>query len=335
MDHCVASSRGWKVWLLALVPDIRFGRWLTALVSFALLYGAFRTARVFEESDEAGQAAGLFFSIIIAYIVPVYHLITEHTLAAFRELEPELTAERDQIDGWRDRIAHKSPLWTWSTLAIGATAGIAHNILLAGSPAILLQRLVSNVPATALVLGAELVWIVMMFVVAALLDNARLFNRLSAYTRIDLIDTSRLTAFARVAVASTLALIGAQAAFPVMWVSPDSSAVAMVPGLIATAIPMFFLFALPVWPIHRALAAAKSSELRRINERLRSERLVTDGATDFAPLNELLIYRREIAQVSDWPFNAGVATRLVFYLVIPPLTWVAAGLIDVLIERMV
>ena len=51
--------------------------------------------------------------------------------------------------------------------------------------------------------------------------------------------------------------------------------------------------------------------------------------------HELLVYRREIAQVSEWPFNAGVATRLVFYLVIPPLTWVAAGLIDVLIERMV
>jgi len=252
-----------------------------------------------------------------------------------REVEAELTCERDQIDGSRDRIAHKSPLWTWSTLAVGVTAGIAHNILLAGSPAILLQRLVSNVPATALVLGTELVWIVMMFVVAALLDNARLFNRLSAHTRIDLIDPSRLTAFARVAVASTLALIGAQAAFPVLWVSPDSSAVAMVPGMLATATPMVFLFALPIWPIHRALAAAKSNELRRINARLRSERPVADGTADLVPLNELLVYRREIAQVSEWPFNAGVATRLVFYLVIPPLTWVAAGLIDVLIERMV
>ena len=331
----MASRRGWKVWLLALVPDIRFGRWVTALVLFILLYGAFRSARVFVESDEAGQAAALFFSIIIAYIVPVYHLITEHTLAAFRELEPELNSDREQIDGWRDRIAHKSPLWTWSMLAIGAGAGIAHNLLLAGSPAILLQRLVSNVPATALVLGAELVWIVMMFVVAALLDNARLFNRLSAHATINLIDPSRLTAFARVGVASTLALIGAQAAFPVLWAAPGNNAVAMIPGLLATATPMFFLFALPIWPIHRALAAAKSNELKRVNEQLRSMPPVADAATRFVPLNELLIYRREIAQVSEWPFNAGVATRLVFYLVIPPLTWVAAGLIDVMIERLV
>jgi hypothetical protein len=264
----------------------------------------------------------------------VYHLITEHTLAAFREIAPELKADPDQIESWRDRIAHKSPLWTWSTLAIGVTAGIAHNILLAGSPTMLLQRL-QSLPAAATVLGAELVWIVMMCVVPALLDNARLFNRLSAYTQIILIDTSPLTAFARVAVASTLALIGAQAAFPVLWVAPANNAVAMIPGLLATATPMFFLFALPIWPVHRALAAAKSRELKRINEQLRSMQSTVDVTNRVAPLNELLIYRREITQVSEWPFNAGVATRLVLYLVIPPLTWIAAGLIDVMIERLV
>ena len=198
----------------------------------------------------------------------------------------------------------------------------------------LLQRL-QSLPAAATVLGAELVWIVMMCVVVALLDNARLFNRLSAYTQIILIDTSPLTAFARVAVASTLALIGAQAAFPVLWVAPANNAVAMIPGLLATATPMFFLFALPIWPVHRALAAAKSRELERINEQLRSMQSTVDVTNRVASLNELLIYRREITQVSEWPFNAGVATRLVLYLVIPPLTWIAAGLIDVMIERLV
>jgi hypothetical protein len=179
------------------------------------------------------------------------------------------------------------------------------------------------------------VWIVMMFVVIALLDNARLFYRLASHTNINLIDPSRLTAFARVAVASTLALIGAQAAFPVLWVSPDSSAVAMIPGLLATAIPMLFLLVLPIWPIHRAIEAAKASELKRINTQLRAMPHVTDGTARLAPVNQLLIYRREITDVNEWPFNTGVATRLAFYLVIPPLTWVAAGFIDVMIERLV
>ena len=335
MEYRVALSHDRKVWLLGLVPNIRFGRWLTALVLFALLYGAFRASRVFEESDEAGQAAALFFCIIIAYIVPVYQLITAHTLAAFGELEPQLMASPELVQGWRNRIAHKPPLWTWSTLGLGVAAGLLHNVLLAGSPTVLMHRLVTNLPASALVFGALLVWIVMMFVVVALIDNARLFNRLSAHTTIDLIDPGRLTAFARVAVASTLALIGAQAAFPVLWVSPDSSVVAMAPGLLATGTPMFFLLAMPIWPIHRAIAKAKARELHRINERLRSLPRVGEDTTDLAPLIQLLAYRREIAAVSEWPFNTGVATRLAFYLVIPPLTWIAAGLIDVMIERLV
>jgi hypothetical protein len=331
----VALDRRWTVWLLALVPDLRFGRWLTAFVLFVLLYGAFRLSRVFEEGDDAAQAAATFFSIIIAYIVPVYHLITERTLAAFDELEPELLGSAEQIARWRDSIARKTPLWTWSTLALGVLAGIGHNILLAGSPTGLLQRITSGISAVSIAVGAQLVWIVMMFVVAALLHNARLFYRLASRTNINLIDPSRLTAFARVAVASTLALVGAQAAFPVLWVSPDSSAVAMIPGLIATAVPMLFLLALPIWPIHRAIEEAKGNELKRVNEQLRAMPGLADGAAQLAPVNQLLIYRREIAGVNEWPFNAGVATRLAFYLVIPPLTWIAAGLIDVVIERLV
>jgi hypothetical protein len=335
VDDRVAARNRWRVWLLAWVPDVRFGRWLTAFVSFVLLYGAFRLSRVFEEADHAGQAAALFFSIIIAYIVPAYHLITERTLAAFDELEPELVADREQIARWRDRIARKTPLWTWSTLGLGALMGLGHNILLAGTPTAMLQQMASSIPAVSLVIGTQLVWIVMMFVVVALLDNARLFYRLASHTRIDLIDPRRLTAFARVAVASTLALIGAQAAFPVLWTSPDNSAVAMIPGLLSTTIPMLFLLALPIWPIHRAIAAAKANELKRINTRLRSIPDNGDESAHLTSMNQLLIYRREIAGVNEWPFNTGVATRLAFYLIIPPLTWVAAGLIDVLIERLV
>ena len=32
--------------------------------------------------------------------------------------------------------------------------------------------------------------------------------------------------------------------------------------------------------------------------------------------------------MSEWPFDVGVMTRLAFYLVIPPLTWVGAALIE-------
>ena len=51
-------------------------------------------------------------------------------------------------------------------------------------------------------------------------------------------------------------------------------------------------------------------------------------------LNDLLAYRREIAGVSEWPFDLGAMSRLGLYLVIPPLTWVGAALIENLVETL-
>ena len=60
-----------------------------------------------------------------------------------------------------------------------------------------------------------------------------------------------------------------------------------------------------------------------------------DEAQRIEYLNPYLVYRREIASVHDWPFDTGIATRLAFYLIIPPLTWICAALIDVAVERFV
>jgi hypothetical protein len=49
-------------------------------------------------------------------------------------------------------------------------------------------------------------------------------------------------------------------------------------------------------------------------------------------LNAQLSLRREIREVSEWPFDFSVLTRLLLYLIIPPLTWIGAALIEVLID---
>ena len=58
-----------------------------------------------------------------------------------------------------------------------------------------------------------------------------------------------------------MALIGAQAAFPVMIFETGVNYVTFVPGLIATGLPMLFIFLLPVLPIHRRMVAAKQAAL--------------------------------------------------------------------------
>ena len=74
-------------------------------------------------------------------------------------------------------------------------------------------------------------------------------------------------------------------------------------------------------------------ELERIRKEIAG--LCESGASDQPGLGDLapvLIYRREIAEASEWPFDMSVMGRLALYLIIPPLTWIGAALIEILID---
>jgi hypothetical protein len=332
-DPPIVSLRR-RLWLLQLVPPLRAGRWISAMAILALLLGWFRLVGLFDDTPQSATAAALFFAVILAYIVPVFHYITERTRQAFDDIEPYLSATAAELGRWRSRIEMRSRRWIASTLLIGTGAWVAHTWLLWSGPNS--PGGLAPLDARIATIGAPwLVWVVMTTAIVALIDNARLFRDLGRRVRIDLLDVRPLTAFARVAVSSTLAIIGAQAAFPIMLLDPSMAPAASIPGLIVTTFAMAELFVLPIWPVHRAIALAKRHELARI------DRLIADvvGGSPPTPdklpaLFPYLGYRREIAAVHEWPFNTGITTRLAFYLIIPPLTWVAAALIDVAVERL-
>jgi hypothetical protein len=110
--------------------------------------------------------------------------------------------------------------------------------------------------------------------------------------------------------------------------------IAYFPGFVATVTPMVLLLLLPVLPVRQAIRVAKGKQVESINSAL--QRLGAEQTMDarmrapgsLAPVNELLHFRREIQAVPEWPFDVSLAGRMAFYLIIPPLTWVGAALIE-------
>jgi hypothetical protein len=320
-------------WLLLLIPAVRRGRWLAAMAIGGLLLGTYWVLGMFGTvASERVSPSGLtFFAVILAYIIPIYHFINERTEKAFADLTPTLAASPDEVRAWAHSIAHKTPRWHLEILAWSTLAWVSHVALLYGSPGRVVSAAFNDVHDAVMVANTAVVWIVMTSAIFALIHNARMFNRLARRVSVDLLHTELLTPFGRVAVISTLALIGAQAAFPLLWL--NSELLTSLPGLIATAVPMVFLFLLPVWPVHRAIAAAKAAELERIGQLIdQFGSTPPETAEGFARLNPLLVYRREVAEVSEWPFNTSIMTRLCFYLIIPPLTWIGAALIENVVD---
>jgi len=323
-----------RVWLLHLVPDVRLGRLFTAASVLLVLIGIYAAAGMFDErSPRATPAsAAVFFAVLLAYIVPTYHYIVARCGDAFADLAPHLAASTQEIETWRRAIAERDTRAQLSILAIGIAAGIGHNLAMT-SPVGLIRVVSTSVADAAVICGTMLVWVVMTSVISELFQIALLFARLARRVRIDLLQPRALTPFARVAVISTLAMIGALAAFPLLWLNNGSSALASIPGLTAIGIPMLFLFAMPLWPIHREIAAAKAAEIARLDAEVAA--ITRGGHADAAHITELaplLAYRREIESRHEWPFDTGVSGRLAIYLVIPPLTWVGAALIQHFIE---
>ncbi|HEX7037053.1 MAG TPA: hypothetical protein VF210_14855 [Pseudomonadales bacterium] len=312
-------------------------RWLVSLILLVTLLTAFWACGIFsaEEFAQAPSPAGpaLFFSVIIAYIVPIFGYISERTAAAVDALGPLLDETAEQHAAWCRRIYVKPRLWLLTVLGIAIAAGLAHNLLLFGSLDPLLLVRSPSAATSAIAWGTMLVWSTVTFVIAALLDNALLLNRLAGRVRVQPFHPISLRPFATVAVISTLALIGAQAAFPIMTIEDDMNPAAYLPGLIATGIPMLLIAALPVWPVHRQLAAAKRELLADVNARIAALPLPDAARPEsIVALTQLLAYRREVMQISEWPFDVGVMTRLALYLIIPPLTWVGAALIENLVD---
>ena len=326
-----------KVWLLNLILPGRFGRWLTSVAIFGVLYGTFSVVGAFDDDNTGtfSSAAAFFFCVVLAYIVPIYHYINERTEAALRDLRPALKLNDEEFDHIQRRISCKHRNWYIWVSCIGLLAGISHNLLLTRSPENPLASLTASPESATLFLSTNLVWLVMMFAISGLTSNAYIFAQLARRTTIDLLNTATLTPYARVAVSSTLAVIGAQASFPLMLIEGDASPWAFAPGLVATGGPMVLLLLLPVWPIHRAIAAAKHARLAELNRAIAQAPAPNPAEpATLERLNPLLSFRREIHQVSEWPFDVGLTTRLGLYLIIPPLTWVGAALIENLVEAL-
>jgi len=333
--HGAVDQRLWPVWILWLVPAAGRGRWLTAAAILAgslLLFWS--TGRLDADAPHSSPFVSLFFAAILAYIVPMAHYILVRTQEEFRLLLPEVELSAQEAARLEHRLSHKPPRWHLSTLTLGFLAGLAHNAVLMNAEGSV-YRLPGLSPGEWVsLIATSLVWLTMTSAVAMMVDNAMAFARLTRSLRVDLLNAERLMPFARVALASTLVLVGAQALFPIMLIESNATALAVLPGFIATLGPIVLIFLLPIWPVHRRLSAAKARALANLNDRIAAAPRDDEDPAALRSLNELLSYRRELRLTSAWPFDVPILIRLMLYLILPPLTWVGAALIENLVDAL-
>lgn len=331
-----APAHLYQIWLSRLVFPFRYGKLLAGLLIFIAIWMFLALGG---SSGEIGFFAELFFAAMCAYLVPVFSLIVERSVATFDEIEDTLDASREECVQWRRGLTHRSMRWFVAISSFALIMGVA-NIIIAHpqqGPG-LVEDVFSGSGKYLTYLATLLIWLTMTTAIGALIGNAVLFGKLGRRMHIDVLYRPALLAVAQVAIMSTLSVIGAQVLFVLLIFDSGVGWLDILPGFLTTMLPVLILFFLPVWPLHRRLRHAKHASLILINDhltRLRPGRTTAlDDAESLDAVNRLLLYRREVQQVSEWPFDMPALTRLGLYLILPPLTWIAAAFIQNMVDKM-
>ncbi len=180
-------------------------------------------------------------------------------------------------------------------------------------------------------MGANvLLWTVGGWVLAWRLYAGRGLRRLGSVTRVDLYDLETLRPFARVAMLDVLVVMGTMALMPLQSLDAEFRWSNYEAGLLVTVPAAVVFFVLPLWGVHRRMVETRAERLAELQAQING-----CARDDIARLDTLVAHRDRIRGIRTWPLDMSVVFRALFYLVIPPLAWVGAALVENLVERII
>jgi len=95
---------------------------------------------------------------------------------------------------------------------------------------------------------------------------------------------------------------------------------------------------MPLRGIRRRIRETRTAALQQLDARY--DAISRDGLTSAEPqqlsaMDTLLDMRERVAQAPGWPMDLAGVRRILLYVVLPPLTWAAAALVEMLIDSAV
>ena len=299
-----------------------------AFCTFWLCGAAFGDVPPWEGTDpRLATGMSLTYTALLGYFVGIGGHAANRMSEFGRILAPQLTEEGRAVLATLNR-APRSRLW--AATAVGVLLGALNAqwgvfLQFDADPSWWVRASLS--------LGSTLVWILVARVVYFSGRNGRLFSEVGRrHTIVDLFATDALAPFARTGVLGVLLTMGALAITPLQALDAQFRLENYSWALVVALPAAVTLLMLPMWGIHRRLREEKAHALGEIDAAIAA----ADQSLDDAALNRLnaLATRRALVKgVHEWPLDVRAVSRVGFYLIIPPLAWVAAALVEMGLER--
>lgn len=180
-------------------------------------------------------------------------------------------------------------------------------------------------------------WILITQSTSIFIRNMTLMNELSTKVRIDLLNMEKFMPLTRAGVWSILGFIGV---YSILFAGGVDRIRLTDPSVLIIAPTIFWMVRTPLKGFRKRVVKEKERELTIIDAAIEGDHEAMKASrigANLANINvvDLISYKRIIQTTFEIPVNVPTASRFIFYLVIPLLTWVAASMVDKIVDYLI
>ena len=214
-------------------------------------------------------------------------------------------------------------------LTLGVLFGAMHSYML-GQYKNVMPFLVTQTAAT------FFMWVIMMAALPKITENAMIFSRLGSAAKPDLLRPSRHAAFGAAALRPAVFLIGTICMYGFLLLGdnhPFDQGVWI--GIAASFVTLVGIVVFPLMGIRVRIRETRQESLAALDARIESLDIGDVANASVKVMDEMdtvLDMRERVARAPGWPLDLAGVRRILLYIVLPPLTWAAAAIVEMLID---
>jgi hypothetical protein len=295
---------------------------------FLLLFTATditRTGLDVEGFENPLQLIGMLalFVLLPLWMISCFIVTQRHTLKLASQLEQFLPAGSNLVSSVK-----QFPL---RNVLLGLGAGVIYALVFNVPSSQYEGLLQGNAAVTTIFLGQVLVWASIGFLLGIRLHVVGAFHQAGEVLEFSLFEQSNLSPFARVGMLDVVIIVGGMAVATVQSLDAQFRVENYLTALLVAVPAGAALLLRPMWSLHRRLRERKLELLEDVNARIAG--LPEKGDDQDMQVLESLLQRRDRVQaLPTLPLDIGVWSRLAVYILIPPLAWAGAALMEVMVS---
>lgn len=296
------------------------------LISLFVSSGGFRPMPEYDLWDRPMQVVGLFllFTFLSMAMLMWFTAWIRSSEALFADIRSQMHgAEELEIN--RYQFGKYWPI----ALVLGILFAIFGNL---DTDSISLDYS-SEIFATGLALafGQIFMWSTVAVTLFFVFYDDWLFYQYGKTVRVNIYNLDRLNGFGRAVLSQFLMVVGALALTILQSLDRDFQWENYANGLYV-GIPSAIIFVfLPTWTIRKNIRREKTRVLNLINTEIQLTSTELDSDS-LVRLNALIIRRDQVQHTRTWPMDITIFSRFLFYVFIPPLAWLGAALMEVMLD---